>query len=71
MTTVNIDDGSQQPTEEPLTILQSFRTDEHGEIDFGQNAIAKNRGLIRVGDTVKFLTKKQSKQYKTVKSTKP
>ncbi len=52
LTTVNIDDGSQHPTGEPLTTLQSFRTDEHGEIDFGQNAIAKNSVLIRVGDTV-------------------
>uniref|UniRef100_A0A3B0MJI2 Ferredoxin n=1 Tax=Arsenophonus endosymbiont of Trialeurodes vaporariorum TaxID=235567 RepID=A0A3B0MJI2_9GAMM len=70
LTTVNINDGSQHPTGEPLTTLQSFRTDEQGEIDFGQNAIAKNSGLIRVGDTVKILTKKQPKQYKTVKSTK-
>ncbi|SPP31044.1 Xylene monooxygenase electron transfer component [Arsenophonus endosymbiont of Aleurodicus floccissimus] len=70
LTTVNIDDGSQHPTGEPLTILQSFHTDEHGEIDFGQNAIAKNSGLICVGDTVKILTKKQPKQYKTVKTTK-
>lgn len=68
---INIDNGSQHPTGEPLTTLQSFRTDEHGEIDFGQNAIAKNSGLIRVGDTVKILTKNQPKQYKTVKSTKP
>ncbi|MFS1538182.1 MAG: YcbX family protein [Candidatus Phlomobacter fragariae] len=71
LTTVNIDNGSQHSAGELLTTLQSFRTDENGEIDFGQNAIAKNSSLIRVGNTVKILTKKQPKQYKTVKTTKP
>lgn len=53
-----------------MTTLQNFRTDENGEIDFGQNAIAKNSGLMRIGDAVKILTKKQPKQYKTVKNSK-
>lgn len=70
LTTVNIDNGAQHPTGEPLTTLQNFRTDENGEIDFGQNAIAQNSGLLRPGDVVKILTKKQPKQYKSVRSTK-
>ncbi|UNH31746.1 YcbX family protein [Moellerella wisconsensis] len=63
LTTVSPDKGIKHPDTEPLATLQTFRTDEHGEVDFGQNALALNSGIIRVGDTLKILTTKTAKHY--------
>lgn len=42
---------------EPLSTLQSFRTNPaNGDVDFGQNLIARNSGVVRVGDEVEILT---------------
>lgn len=39
-----------------IKTLQSFRTaQDNGDVDFGQNLIARNSGVIRVGDEVEIL----------------
>ncbi|MCW2258401.1 uncharacterized protein YcbX [Providencia alcalifaciens] len=63
LTTVSPEKGIKHPNREPLATLQTFRTAENGNIDFGQNIIINNTGVIRVGDTVTVLEKKQPSQY--------
>lgn len=63
LTTVSVDKGIKNPNGEPLATLQSFRTAENGDIDFGQNLIARSSGIIRVGDTVTILAKKDPRKY--------
>ncbi len=47
---------AKHPAGEPLKTLQSFRTArDNGDVDFGQNLIARNSGVIRVGDEVEIL----------------
>ncbi|MDX5626591.1 MULTISPECIES: YcbX family protein [unclassified Brenneria] len=63
LTTVSLERGKKHPAGEPLTTLRSFRTAENGDIDFGQNLIARNTGLIRVGDTLEVLASKPPRIY--------
>ncbi|PHM48411.1 YcbX family protein [Xenorhabdus miraniensis] len=64
LTTVSPEKGRKNPKGEPLATLQSFRTaKENGAVDFGQNAIARNSGIIRVGDRVTILEKKTPREY--------
>ncbi|PWC18584.1 hypothetical protein DDT52_13190 [Brenneria roseae subsp. roseae] len=63
LTTVSIERGRKHPSSEPLATLQSFRTAENGDVDFGQNLIARNSGIIRVGDTLEVLTTKLPRLY--------
>lgn len=63
MTTISIDKGVKHPNTEPLATLQTFRSDETGDVDFGQNVIIRQTGIIRVGDTVEVLAYKEAKQY--------
>lgn len=63
LTTVSIERGRKHPTAEPLTTLQSFRTAENGDVDFGLNLIARNSGIIRVGDTLEVLATKPPRVY--------
>lgn len=58
LTTVSTEHGRKDPNGEPLRALQEFRTADNGDIDFGQNMIACNSGIIRVGDTVEVLSTK-------------
>lgn len=63
-TTVSPERGQKHPSGEPLTTLQSFRTaQDNGEVDFGQNLIARNSGVIRVGDEVAVLATAPAKVY--------
>lgn len=56
-TTISPEKGQKHPSAEPLSTLQSFRTNPaNGDVDFGQNLIARNSGVIRVGDEVEILT---------------
>jgi uncharacterized protein YcbX len=49
-TTVSPERGQKHPTGEPLETLKRFRTAlDNGDVDFGQNLIARNSGVIRVG----------------------
>lgn len=49
-TTVSPERGQKHPSGEPLETLKRFRTaQDNGDVDFGQNLIARNSGVIRVG----------------------
>ncbi len=63
LTTVSTERGRKHPSGEPLATLQKFRTAENGDIDFGQNMIARNSGIIRVGDPVEVLASKPPRPY--------
>lgn len=63
LTTVSPEKGIKHPNSEPLATLQTFRSDENGDVDFGQNVIIQNTGVIRVGDTLTVLETKTAKQY--------
>lgn len=63
LTTVSVERGRKHPTGEPLQTLQTFRTAENGDIDFGQNMVARNSGIIRVGDEVEVLSTKPPRPY--------
>lgn len=69
LTTVSTERGRKHPSGEPLTTLQSFRTADNGDVDFGQNMIARNSGIIRVGDTVEVLSNKPPRPYHAGKVT--
>ncbi|MCV9880345.1 YcbX family protein [Brenneria izbisi] len=63
LTTVSIEQGRKHPSCEPLATLQSFRTAENGDVDFGLNLIARNSGIIRVGDMLDVLATKPPRPY--------
>ncbi|MDR3432316.1 MAG: YcbX family protein [Rouxiella aceris] len=63
LTTVSIERGRKHPAGEPLKTLQSYRTADNGDVDFGQNMIARNNGMIRVGDSVEILARKPARPY--------
>ncbi|KNC94104.1 YcbX family protein [Trabulsiella odontotermitis] len=63
-TTVSPERGQKHPAGEPLRTLQSFRTAlDNGDVDFGQNLIARNSGVVRVGDSVEVLATKPARRY--------
>lgn len=63
-TTVSPEKGRKHPSGEPLATLQSFRTaQDNGDVDFGQNLIARNSGIIRVGDELEVLATKPARIY--------
>lgn len=64
LTSVSPARGQRHSGGEPLTTLQRFRTDANsGDVDFGQNLIARGSGVIRTGDSVEVLSRKAPKQY--------
>ncbi|MBW7982430.1 YcbX family protein [Enterobacillus tribolii] len=63
LTTVNIERGRKHPSAEPLATLQSFRTADNGDVDFGMNMIARNSGIIRQGDEVEVLATRPPRPY--------
>lgn len=65
LTTVSPEKGIKHPNSEPLATLQTFRSDEKGDVDFGQNMIIQNTGIVRVGDILTVLETKPAKQYLT------
>lgn len=63
-TTVSPEKGQKHPSGEPLSTLQSFRTaKDNGDVDFGQNLIARNSGVVRVGDEIEILATGPGKAY--------
>ena len=63
-TTVSPERGQKHPAGEPLATLQSFRTaSDSGDVDFGQNLIARSSGVVRVGDEVEILATGPAKAY--------
>lgn len=65
LTTVNIDNGRKHPLAEPLNTLQQYRTGQNGAIDFGYHLIARNTGVVRIGDSLEVLTKHTARPYFT------
>ncbi|HBO23668.1 MAG TPA: hypothetical protein DD649_12385 [Providencia sp.] len=63
LTTVSPEKGIKHPNSEPLATLQTFRTAENGNVDFGQNVIIHNTGVIRVGDQLTVLETKLAEKY--------
>lgn len=63
LTTVSTERGRKHPRGEPLKTLQGYRTAENGDVDFGQNMIARNNGMIRVGDSIQVLATKPPRPY--------
>lgn len=64
LTTVSPERGQKHPAGEPLSTLQRFRTAlDNGDVDFGQNLIARNSGVIRVGDELEVLARGPAKAY--------
>lgn len=63
-TTVSPEKGQKHPSGEPLATLQTFRTaPDNGDVDFGLNLIARNSGVIRVGDEVEVLSTGPARVY--------
>ncbi len=63
-TTVSPEKGQKHPSGEPLATLQTFRTaPDNGDVDFGLNLIARNSGVIRVGDDVEILATGPARVY--------
>nr|WP_284070439.1 YcbX family protein [Citrobacter europaeus] len=68
-TTVSPEKGQKHPSGEPLATLQTFRTAvDNDDVDFGQNLIARNSGVIRVGDEVEILATGPAKAYGAAES---
>jgi len=63
-TTVSPERGQKHPAGEPLATLQRFRTAlDNGDVDFGQNLIARNSGVVRAGDEIEILATGPAKPY--------
>ncbi|NDL62000.1 YcbX family protein [Acerihabitans arboris] len=71
LTTVGVESGRRHPATEPLRTLQGYRTADNGDVDFGQNLIARSSGMIRVGDSVEVLAEREPRRYGTGKITEP
>lgn len=63
LTTVNPQTSKANEQNEPLRTLLDFRADEDGLIYFGQNLIAKNEGVIHVGDEIEILERQTPPVY--------
>ncbi len=63
MTTVNMTDYSFRQSKEPLATLKTFRADPKGRLMFGENLVARNHGIISVGDEIEVLATHQSINY--------
>ncbi|MGV8924496.1 MAG: YcbX family protein [Ewingella sp.] len=63
LTTVSTERGRKHPLGEPLRTLQGYRTADNGDVDFGQNMIARNTGVIRVGDSIQVMSTKPPRPY--------
>lgn len=64
LTTISPERGQRHPGGEPLSTLQKFRTAlDNGDVDFGQNLIARNSGIIRLGDEIQVLAVKTPRRY--------
>lgn len=63
-TTVSPERGQKHPSGEPLATLQTFRAaQDNGDVDFGQNLIARNSGVVRAGDEIEILATGPAKPY--------
>lgn len=63
MTTIIPGTDRFHPLGEPLATLSKFRKTQQGDVNFGQNLIALNEGIIREGDTLEILEEQPSEHY--------
>lgn len=63
MTTVDLSNFTPRSSREPLATLARFRADHKGRLMFGENLIAKNTGVIKVGDPIEVISTRTSAQY--------
>ncbi|MBT0722037.1 MOSC domain-containing protein [Rosenbergiella collisarenosi] len=65
LTTINSQTARKHPSGEPMRSLAQFReaADGSGDIDFGINLIARNSGIIQVGEQVAVLQRKPPRSY--------
>ena len=63
MTTVDMSTFNFRKSKEPLQTLAKFRADERGRLMFGENLIAKNEGIISLGDKIEILETHESIHY--------
>lgn len=63
-TTISPERGRRHPSGEPLATLQGFRTAQGtSDVDFGQNLIARQSGVIRIGDEIEILATRPPQIY--------
>lgn len=55
MTTYHPDTLERMPKSEPLKTLASYRRNDKGEVEFGQNIIPRNEGIIQLGDQIELI----------------
>lgn len=63
LTTVDVKKGQFRSNKEPLNTLLKFRANERGGVFFGQNLVARNEGMIRVGDPIEVIEYKEKEYY--------
>ncbi|MCG3864064.1 MULTISPECIES: hybrid-cluster NAD(P)-dependent oxidoreductase [unclassified Photobacterium] len=63
LTTVDPKSAMFSESKEPLVTMAKFRADETGNVYFGQNLVARNEGIISVGDTIEILETKPKEIY--------
>lgn len=63
MTTIIPGTDKFHPQGEPLATLSRFRKTQQGDVNFGQNLIALNEGIIREGDDVEILEEQVGEHY--------
>ncbi|WP_173425649.1 hybrid-cluster NAD(P)-dependent oxidoreductase [Photobacterium angustum] len=63
LTTVDPKSATFSESKEPLVTMAKFRADETGNVYFGQNLVARNEGIISVGDTIEILETKPKEIY--------
>lgn len=63
MTTYDPDSAESLALGEPVKTLSQFRRGQDGEIYFGQNLVALNKGRICQGDTIEVLKTQQAENY--------
>lgn len=62
-TTVDPKTGVKSDDMEPVHTLKSFRTGPDKQFHFGQNILPQTNGIIRVGDTVEVVTRRDRPLY--------
>ncbi|MGF1765677.1 YcbX family protein [Aliivibrio kagoshimensis] len=63
LTTVDPKTAEFHPQKEPLSTLSTYRSNEQGNVFFGQNLIARNEGVIRQGDDIIVIETQKPIQY--------
>ncbi|OKY27423.1 hypothetical protein BI291_00825 [Thalassotalea sp. PP2-459] len=71
-TTVDPSTGEKHSKQEPLNTLKQYRQMENGDVIFGQNMVALNKGVIRQGDNITIIKQQDAPIYcKPSKAMKP